>query len=179
MTDSKGRSDFKGGRPTKEVEDPDWRARFCEVLLATKSRLTAAEATPYNYDTIYKMLNENYSEYDKHFAEMVHLTEMRFVARAEQVFWEALEQEPSPRNRGWLAKEALKVLDRKRWSDKLDVSIEHKGVIKFEANRQRMLAELAEEQMVALEPARKALSDGKSDYIEVTDVEEVKELTHE
>ena len=172
MTDSKKRTTFNGGRPSKEMEDPDWRTTFCEVLMATKSRLTAAESTPYSYDTIYKMLNENYSEFDKNFAEMVHLTEMRFVARAEQVFWEALEQEPSPRNRGWLAKEALKVLDRKRWSDKLDVSVEHKGVVRFEANRQKLIAELAEEQYSALPAARKALPSGESEYIEAEVVQE-------
>lgn len=171
-TDSKKRKEVKGGRPSKELDSPDWRRLFCDKLLETKSRIEAASVTPYNYDEIYKKLNPNYAEYDKDFAEMVHLAEMRQVARAEQVIWEALELEPSHRNKAWIAKEILKVRASDRWSDKLNVSVEHKGVVKFELNRQRVLSELAQEQVAQLSGAQKALAAGD---LEVIDVEEISE----
>lgn len=172
MTDSKKRSEFNGGRPSKELDAPDWRMQYCERLAETKNRSTASDATPYSYDEIYKKLNPKYSEYDKDFAEMVHAVEMRFLANAEEIMYTAMDHEPSWRNKAWIAKEILKVRDRDRWSDKLDISVEHKGVVRFEANRQKMLAELAEEQFSTLPPARKALGSGEADYIEAEVVRE-------
>lgn len=167
--DPKKRQTMSGGRAPMDAdpEHADWRAKYCEKLLETKNRATACEATPYNYDTIYKKLNPKYSEYDQEFFDMVHAVEMKLLAYAEEIMYTALDNEPSWRNKAWIAKEVLKVRDRERWSDKLDISIEHKGVVKFEANRQRMLAELAQEQVAQLKPAQKALESGQMDYVDV------------
>lgn len=124
-TDSKKRKKVSGGRPRNDTgENADFRLRFCEKLLETKSRNKAALVTPYTPEQIYQMLNENYTSYDKEFAEMVHFTEMRLVAWAEEEIWTALEEAQHPKDRAWIAKEILKVRDRKRWGDKLDVSVQ-------------------------------------------------------
>jgi len=123
-TDSKKRSTVKGGRPKKEnASNADWRVKFCEKLLETKSRVEASTVTPYSPDEIYQMLNEGYTSYDPKFAEMVHFVEMRFVAWAEEEMWLSLADAQHPKDRAWIAKEILKVRDRNRWGDKLDVSV--------------------------------------------------------
>ena len=123
-TDPKKRTKVSGGRPRKDKgADVDFRVKYCEELLKTKSRNKAAMVTPYSPEEIYQMLNENYSSYDRAFAEMVHFTEMRLVAWAEEVIWESLNDAKFPKDRAWIAKEILKVRDRQRWGDKLDVSV--------------------------------------------------------
>lgn len=147
-TDSKKRTTIKGGRPKKDA-DPDhadFRVAYCEALLNTKSRVKACEATPYDYNQIYQMLNEKYSSYDAEFAEMVHKTEARLVAWAEETIWNALEDETKPKDKAWIAKEILKVRDRDRWGDKLQMDVHAQVQHRMVLDRGRMLAELAEEQ---------------------------------
>lgn len=124
-TDPKKREIIKGGRPKKETPDnSDWRPKYCSELLKTKSRNEASKVTPYTPEEIYQMLNEKYTSYDKNFSEMVHLTEMRMVAWAEEEIWAALGDAQHPKDRAWIAKEILKVRDRLRWGDKLDVNVQ-------------------------------------------------------
>lgn len=158
-TDSKKRTEIKGGRPRNDEgeEHADWRIKYCEALLATKSRVRAAEVTPYPYETIYMMLNEKYSSYDKDFTEMVHQTEMRLVAWAEEVMWNSLGEATTPKDRAWIAKEILKVRDRPRWGDKLDIGVAGSVVHQHVLDRGKILAELAAEQQTFMPPPRKAL----------------------
>lgn len=147
-TDSKKRKTVSGGRPRKD-QDPehhDWRVKFCEELLRTKSRSKAALVTPYSHDEVYMMLHEKYSTYDKDFAEMVHLTEMKMVAWAEETMWTSLDEAKNPKDKAWIAKEILKVRDRPRWGDKLDVSVNATVNHLLPEQRQKLLAELAEDQ---------------------------------
>ncbi len=158
-TDSKKRTEIKGGRPRNDAaeEHADWRIKYCEALLATKSRVRAAEVTPYTYESIYMMLNEKYSAFDKEFSEMVHQTEMRLVAWAEEVMWNSLGEATSPKDKAWIAKEILKVRDRPRWGDKLDIGVAGSVVPQHILDRGKILAELAAEQQTYLPAERKAL----------------------
>ena len=145
-TDSKNRDSIGGGRPRKDA-DPEfanWRYDFCEALLSTKSRVKAADVTPYKYEDLHKMLNENYKEFDKAFADMVHLAEMKLVAYAEEVMWTSLDKAESPKDQAWIAERILKARDRSRWGDKIQVDVG--GTVKFELNRTKLLGELAADQ---------------------------------
>jgi hypothetical protein len=143
-TDSKKRKNITGGRPSKDSspENSDWRLRYCEELLKTKSRIKSSLVTPYSADEIYQRLNDKYTSYDKDFAEMVHLTEMQLVAWAEEEIWNALEDAQHPKDRAWIAKEILKVRDRPRWGDKLDVNVQSKHTHTHILDRGKVLAEL-------------------------------------
>lgn len=170
-TDSKKRTEIKGGRPRKD-EDPehaDWRVRYCEALLVTKSRVRAAESTPYPYETIYMMLNEKYASFDKDFAEMVHQTEMRLVAWAEEVMWTSLSEATAPKDKAWIAKEILKVRDRPRWGDKLDIGVAGNVVHQHVLDRGKILAELAAEQQTFMPAPKLAIAA----HAEVLDVEPI------
>lgn len=143
-TDSKSRKTVAGGRPKKDKEETlaDWRVNYCNEILKSKSRVKAASVTPYTYEEIYQMLNDKYSSYDKDFAEMVHLTEMKLIGWAEEEIWLALNDATSPKDRAWIAKEILKVRDRQRWGDKLDVNVQSTHTHKMEIDRGKLLLEL-------------------------------------
>lgn len=147
-TDSKKREHPSGGRPRldQDPEHHDWQLRFCEELLNTKSRKKASLVTPYDEDTIYRMLHEKYKEYDANFAEMVHLVEMRMVARAEEIIWKAMEDATSPKDRAWIAKEILKVRERGKWGDKLDVSVNTTIRHMLPGERQKLMASMVDDQ---------------------------------
>lgn len=142
-TDSKKRTQIKGGRPSNEevTEQYDWRVDYCNELLSTKSRKKACLVTPYTQDEIYKRLNEKYSEYDQQFSEMVHLSEMQLVAWAEELMWESLGEAKTAKDKAWIAKEILKVRDRPRWGDKLDISMTGTITHKSEESRRHLLLE--------------------------------------
>lgn len=149
-TDSKKRTTISGGRKPKDLdpEDHSWRYTYCEVLLAEKgNRNKAALVTPYSPDEIYKKLNERYTEYDREFADMVHLTEMQLVAWAESEIWSALEDATTPKDRAWIAKEILKVRDRARWGDKLALevtgSVQHQHML--QQNKEALLIEASKD----------------------------------
>ncbi len=154
-TDSKNRTEIRGGRPRNDApeEFADWRTKYCEALLATKSRVKAAEVTPYSYEQIYQMLNEKYASFDQNFSEMVHQTEMRLVAWAEEVIWTSLEEANTPKDRAWIAKEILKVRDRQRWGDKLDIGVTGSIAHQHMLDRGAVLKQLAAEQERAFLPA--------------------------
>lgn len=157
QTDSKKRTKMSGGRPRKD-KDPehhDWRVKFCEELLRTKSRSQASLVTPYSEDEIYMMLNEKYSSFDTKFAEMVHLVEMRMVAWAESEIWTSLEQAKTPKDKAWIAKEILKVRDRQRWGDKLDVNVSGSIQHRLPEQRARLMIELVGDQKNWLESGLK------------------------
>lgn len=171
-TDSKKRTSITGGRPSKESlpENHDWKLAYCEELLKTKSKKKACLVTPYDQDEIYKRLNEKYTEYDAKFAEMVHLTEMQMVAWAEEVIWTALGEETKPKDRAWIAKEILKVRDRPRWGDKLDISMSGSITHKTEETKRVILLEASEDikKLFDVKPAVPLLESGN-----IVDVEEV------
>lgn len=146
-TDSKKRKAIGGGRPKADVapENHSWRTDFCEALLVHKSRTKAALVTPYTPETIYKMLNERYTEYDREFAEMVHLAEMRLVAWAEETIWAALDEATLPKDKAWIAKEILKVRDRQRWGDKLDINMTGHVTHTAQVNKEALLLEASKE----------------------------------
>ena len=146
-TDSKKRVSIGGGRPSKEVtmDQPDWRVAFCEELIKTKSRKKACLVTPYNQDEIYKKLHERYTEFDQRFADMVHLAEMQLVAWAEEVIWQSLGDATTPKDRAWIAKEILKVRDRPRWGDKLDIAMTGTITHKSEVDRRHLLLEASKD----------------------------------
>jgi hypothetical protein len=169
-TDSKKRINPSGGRPRNDEpeEHHDFRFKFCEELLKTKSRNKASLATPYSPEQIYQMLNENYSTYDKEFAEMVHLTEMRMVAWAEEVMWESLNDATNPKDKAWIAKEILKVRDRPRWGDKLDVQVGGTIIHRLPEQRMKLLKELEADQRLSLQALdQKRLSAGETIDVEV------------
>jgi hypothetical protein len=143
------------GRPSLETEDPEWRLKFCEEYLKTKSRVKAAEVTPYAYSSIMRKMDPNKTEYDRTFTEMVAQTEARLLDRAEQILHESLELEPSHRNKAWIAKEILKARDRQRWGDKVDVHVA--GTVQHTLDRGRALSELAERQEKFFEKTRPQL----------------------
>lgn len=153
--DARCREKFKTpgtGRPSLEKEQPDWRLAFCEAYLRTKSRVKAAEATPYAYDSILKKLDPNKTEYDKLFVDMLAQTEARLLDRAEQLVYESLELEPSHRNKAWIALQLLRVRDRARFGDKLDIKFE--GTMRHEIDRGKVLNELASSQEKFFEKTR-------------------------
>ena len=171
-TDSKKRSAITGGRPAKEdsPENHDWKFEYCQELLKTKSKKKACLVTPYDQDEIYKRLNEKYTEYDRDFAEMVHLTEMQMVAWAEEVIWTALGEETKPKDRAWIAKEILKVRDRPRWGDKLDINMSGSITHKTEETKRVILLEASEDikKLFDVKPVVPLLESGN-----IVDVEEV------
>lgn len=153
------------GRPTLETEDPDWRLKFCEEYLKTKSRVRAAEITPYAYDSILRKMDPERTEYDKVFTDMVLQTEARLLDRAEQLVYESMELEPSHRNKAWIALQLLRVRDRKRYGDKLEVSVG--GSIKHSLDGSRLLSQLAEAQEKFLDRARLQIGSGELVEVEV------------
>lgn len=169
-TDSKRRSSIGGGRPAKEEQHPDWKVAYCLELLKTKSKKAACLVTPYNQDEIYKRLNEKYTEYDQQFAEMVHLAEMQLVAWAEEVIWTSLGEATSPKDRAWIAKEILKVRDRPRWGDKLDINMSGTITHRTETDRKVLLLKASEDisKLFDVKPSVPLLESG-----EVIDAEEV------
>lgn len=173
-TDSKKRKSISGGRPKKDEapEVQDWKIRYCESLLSCRgSRIKAALVTPYSPDQIYKMLNERYTEYDREFSEMVHLTEMQLVAFAEEVIWQALDDAKFPKERAWIAKEILKVRDRQRWGDKLDVTMSGTVNHKHSIDRQALLLEASKDiSLLLANPETKAIESGPVIEAEVVDV---------
>lgn len=170
-TDSKKRKTVKGGRPKKETaETSDWRVLYCEELLATKSRNLAAKVTPYTPEEIYQKLNEKYTSYDKDFSEMVHLTEMRLVAWAEEEIWAALGDAQHPKDRAWIAKEILKVRDRLRWGDKLDVNVQATHVHQL-GDPTKLLIQLEEERRTFFQKTTTALLAEKSEVVEAEIIE--------
>lgn len=171
-TDSKKRSSIGGGRPSKEEQEEahDWRVDYCLELLKTKSKKKACLVTPYNQDEIYKRLNEKYTEYDQQFAEMVHLAEMQLVAWAEEVIWTSLGEATTAKDRAWIAKEILKVRDRPRWGDKLDISMTGTITHRAESDRRTLLLKASEDinKLFEVKPEVPMLPAG-----EVIDAEEV------
>lgn len=141
-TDPKKRDKISGGRPKNDEGNHDWMLKYCQELLKTKSRNRSASVTPYSPDQIYQMLNEKYSSYDREFSELVHQTEMRLVAWAEELMWKSLDDSTNPKDTAWIAKEILKVRDRQRWGDKLDISVQASHVHRHELDRGKMLLSL-------------------------------------
>lgn len=135
-------------RKDADPEHADWKTKYCEELLRTKSRTKAALVTPYPWDSIYKMLHEKYSEYDQKFADMVHMVETRLVAWAEEEIWNSLSDATNAKDRAWIADRILSKMDRERWGDKLDVK--HTGAIQHLLPQQRLmlLGEAAADQAV-------------------------------
>lgn len=174
-TDPQKRETYGGGRPSKdsEPEFADWRSLFCQELLRTSSRVLASEVTPYKYEEIHKKLNDNYAEYDKQFAEMVHLTEMRQLAEAEQTIWTSLREAQSPKDKAWIAERILKARDRMRWGDKLDVNVGGTIINRFEVNKQKLLAELSADQQRFFDkhPTKQLEAGDIVDAVVVEDVE--------
>jgi hypothetical protein len=171
-TDGQKRVNPSGGRQRKD-SDPkhsDWRIKFCDELLKTRSRNRAASVTPYSPEEIYMMLNEKYSTYDRDFCDMVHLTEMRMVAWAEEVMWNSLDDAKNPKDKAWIAKEILKVRDRPRWGDKLDIAVG--GTIQhiLPEQRRQMLIELEGDQRNAFKDTPKELPAGEIIEVEVVKV---------
>src|SRR5690606_25154381 len=78
-------------RPSLELKDPDWRQRYVERYLATRSRVEAATATPYTWEAIRKKLEPAKSEYDPVFVDMLAAAESRLLDRAETIIHAALE----------------------------------------------------------------------------------------
>lgn len=154
-TDSKKRKSIAGGRPKADSrpEDHGWRVAYCDALLAHKgNRNRAAEVTPYSADEIYKKLNERYTEYDREFAELVHLTEMRLVAWAEGEIWAALDEATSAKDKAWIAKEILKVRDRQRWGDKLDINMSGNITHTAKVDKEALLLEASKDLKLLLAP---------------------------
>lgn len=161
-TDPKKRNAIKGGRPKNDEaeEHADWRVKYCEELLKSKSRNKAALVTPYSPEQIYQKLNEKYTDYDAAFTEMVHLTEMRMVAWAEEEMWASLGDAEHPKDRAWIAKEILKVRDRLRWGDKLDVNVQATHTHQL-IDRGKLLGQLEEERRMFFQNSpRLQISDG-------------------
>lgn len=156
-----------GGRPSKEGEEPDWRRSFCEEYLMTRSRAKATEATPYAYETIVKKLDPNRPEFDQVFYDLYMAAESRLLDNAERIMWEALDQEPSWRNKAWIAKETLRSLDRRRWGDRMDVKVE--GSVQHVLQRGKIVGELVDEQRKFLERQRLELTSGDEIVAEVVD----------
>lgn len=173
-TDSKRRKSISGGRPAKEdsVENFDWKLAYCDELRKTRSKKKACLVTPYDEGEIYKRLNEKYTEYDQVFAEMVHLTEMEMVSWAEELMWESLGEATTPKDKAWIAKEILKVRDRVRWGDKLDINMSGSITHKSEETKRVLLLKASEdiERLFAVKPEVPLLPAG-----DIVDAEEVDE----
>ena len=160
----------KGGRPSLEAQDPDWRQKYIEAYLVTKSRVAAAEATPYSWESIRKRLEPSKSEYDPVFAEMLAAAESRLLDRAEVVVYDALDKETIHRNRAWIALQLLKVRDRARYGDKLDVNVS--GTVQHQLNRGDVLAQLADSQQAFLEKNRESLALPAGEMVDAEVVED-------
>lgn len=167
-----GRGGDRGGRPRKDdsPELADWRRLYCEEYSRTHSRNAAALVTPYKPDEIYRMLSTKYKEYDKDLAEMVHMVDLAFVARAAEIGWTGLEeisQSGNAKDKVWAAVQLLKHAPGSEWNPKLNVEVSGTVVNKFEINRQRLIGELVEDQRQRFNMPNKQLEAG------VVDVEEV------
>lgn len=176
---AQGRDQLVRGRKKKDanLEHMDWKEKFCRELIRCKgNREKAAAVTPYTPDTIYRMLNENYSEYDKDFSEQVHIYEMRLASVAEEAVWNALDQSmqlDDPRTTAWIGLNILKARDRKRWGDELrvkaDVKHEHTWTIK----RENMINVLVADQQKFFESKGLCLPSGEKNVIELKQPEYV------
>lgn len=155
---------YGGGRPSLELEVPDWRRLYCEEYIKTKSRVQASAVTPYTYEVIRKKLEPSKSEYDPIFVEMLAEAESKLLDRAEQIIHESLDKEESPRNRAWIALNLLKVRDRARFGDKVDISVT--GTVQHTLDRGRVLAQLADSQRAFLERQRETLALPEGETIE-------------
>lgn len=159
---------------TKVDADPslgDWRLKFCEDLFATGTRLAAAEKSPYSYDHIYQMMTEKYPQYDREFAEMVHLVEMRMCAMAEGLFFQALTSDDNaPKDRAWIASRWLERRDPARWGRQVEMfhtgTVEHKHTVEIKSREER-LAALLEDQLHYLEKAAPHLLPAHQESISV------------
>jgi len=159
-----------GGRQSLELQDPEWRQRYIEEYLRTKSRVKAAAVTPYSWESIRKKLEPHKSEYDPVFVEMLSAAESKLLDRAEEVIYEALEDpKESSRNRAWTAFQLLKVRDRQRYGDKIDISVT--GSVQHQLDRGRVLAQLADSQQEFLDKQKEtlALTEGEPVDAEVVD----------
>lgn len=155
-----------GKRLNKEELDPEqnagWEMRYCEALYETANPYKAAAVTPYDYQTIYKMLSENYPEYRKDFAEMVQEIRMRFCADMQERVVSAAKDPNTPaRDVAWIGFQWLERQDKQQWSRQLV----HSGTIKHEAigptmSREDRLALLLAEQKKFMQP-RAAIEAGE------------------
>lgn len=152
------------GRPRKEQLDPslaDWRQKFCTDLFEGRSRLKAAQGSPHSYEYIYKMLNERYPEYDKHFAELVHVTEMRMCASIEDDYVASIDAMPHGFQKAIAADKFLSKRDPSRWSDRIEMrhsgTVQHNHTHKAIGTREERLLELASQQQAFLQTQERQL----------------------
>jgi len=133
---SPGMSQPNSGRPRNDDGDKSWQEGYCEALVKFNlNRAKAASVTPYSFDTIYQMLDPEYSSYDKDFARMVKVTELTIASRAEQMVVDALHEDnfkdiesaKTTQSKVWVATKALEKLDPKRWGKQIEMT--HKGTI--------------------------------------------------
>lgn len=159
------------GRTSLEMQDPDWRQRYIEEYLKTRSRVKAADVTPYTWETIRKKLEPHKSEFDPVLVDMLSAAESRLLDRAEELIYSALEDETAPRNRAWIAQQILRARDRHRWSEKVDISIT--GSITHQLDRGKVLAQLADSQREFLESQKESLALSEGTPIDAELVPEV------
>lgn len=177
--EAQGRTQEVSGRKKKDanLEHMDWKDKFCRELVACKgNREKAAAVTPYTPDTIYRMLNDNYSEYDKDFAEKVHIYEMRLSSVAEEAVWDALDQSMQgndPRTTAWIGLNILKVRDKKRWGDELRVKADVKHEHTWTVKRENMINVLVADQQKFFESKGLSLPSGERTSVELKQPEYV------
>lgn len=158
-----------GKKLTKEELNPEehagWEMRYCEALYTSGNPYKAASATPYDYQTIYKMLSPAYPDYRKDFAELVQDVRMRFVAdMQERVLNVVKDEKTAPKDVAWIAFQWMERQDKANWSRQMVHSgtIEHKAVGPMLSREDRLKALLAEQKQFMLpagEPAQQEVID--------------------
>lgn len=171
------------GPEKREYADPnlaDWRVRFCERLYLDASRLAAAEGSPYEYRQICKMLDCNHVQYDKDFADLVKDVELRMNAEAEGLFFNALREADTPKDKAWIASKWLERRDPSRWSKQVEMI--HSGTVKHEHEhkglpREQRIAELmaAQQEFFKQHAPALVLESGLRESIDVVEAELVAE----
>lgn len=123
------------------MESEDWREVYAERYFVTKSKYEASRVSPYSYMEILDMLSPGHKSYDPYLASLVKNVEERIVDRAEQILYLSIEEEASPKNRAWIAKEILRSRAPKRWGEsvRVNISVERAPIAQLAAQQSEFL----------------------------------------
>lgn len=181
---SPGMSQPKSGRPRSDLGDKSWQDDYCIALAKYNlNRHRAAQVTPYSFETIYQMLDPEYSSYDEGFAKKVKAIELEISSRAEEMAVLALDEEnyrdietaKITQTKVWVATKVLEKLDPKRWGKQIEMT--HKGTINHKhqlaaGSKGELFARLKEEQDAFLAERMKRALPPKPEVIDAEIIDE-------
>lgn len=183
---STGREIAVGGRPPLDAGDKSWQDDFCEALLYPKepsdrgNRYKASLVTPYSWNTILKMIQPGYTEFDKEFYEKVQACELQISAEVEAMMlnlsdpenYKDIESAKKAQSMAWTFSKILEKMDRLRWGKEMNVK--HSGQIQHiheTLPKEKMLANLAEEQKYFIINSQKLLTATSAEPLQVIEAE--------